>query len=154
MELKISGGKTIKCAMSDAGPLPAQSGPYKMEVAGMMLNQDEDSKSTSLIFTFGLRASTVALPTHIVVEDVSGAKAITVIDDGTPKFEKDYWKGNAAPVVLSEANTPWLFDGKPTIKVFKITISVKDAEDVIMYQPSWYATESKAMIIEILKQDD
>ena len=50
VEFDISGGKKVKCMVSDTGePLPAESGPYKVSVAGMMLNRGEGANDAFLI---------------------------------------------------------------------------------------------------------
>ena len=145
-EFKIAGGQTVKCPITDEGMLPAESGPYKMEVAAIMLGKVEDQNITFITFTFGIDVSRKGKPTRIVVLDVSGEKEITLVDDPSPKIEKKYWKGDAKPLVVDENSTPWIFEKKPTTKVFKIIISAKDTADVIMYQPALYSVDFKRQI--------
>ena len=141
----------MKCPATDAGPLPAESGPYKMEVAAFMLGQDESGQHTFLIFTFGIAVQKKGKPTHITVEDVSGDTAVMMVDDKAPKVEEKYWKGDADPLMVQESSTPWIFDDKPTIKVFRVTISAKGVPDVILYQPAWYPAETKSQVARMAK---
>lgn len=153
VEFKIAGGQVVKCPATDAGPLPAESGPYKMEVAAFMTGQDESKQHTFLIFTFGISVQKKGKPTHIRVEDVSDESAVTLVDDKSPKIEKKYWRGDAAPLMVQESSTPWVFDGKPTIRVFRVTISAKDGPDVVLYQPAWYSAQAKSQIARLVKKN-
>ena len=153
VEFKIAGGQIVKCPATDVGPLPAENGPYKMEVAAFMTGQDETGKHTFLIFTFGLTVQKKGKPAHITVEDVTDAAAVMMVDDKGPKIEKKYWRGDAAPLMVQEASTPWVFDQKPTIRIFRVTISAKDTPDVVLYQPAWYSAQAKSQIARMAKKN-
>ena len=151
-EFKIAGGQTVKCAVTDAGPLPAESGFYKMVGAGFALGPDSSGKHMALIFAFNLNVDKKGKPTHVLVEDVSGNSAITMVDDKSPKIEKG-WSGRAKPITISESSTPWIFDNKPTIIIFKVTISAKDTPDLVLYQPASYPAQMKAAVAEFAKKN-
>ncbi len=154
MAFKISGGQTVKCPITDAGPIPAESGPYKMKVAGFLLHREPDGRNPTLTFTFGFEVQKTATLTHVTVEDVSDDKAVLLVDDTNPKVETAYWKGNAAAVGVSKKSTPWVFDKKPTIKIFRLTIDSRDNPEVILYQPAWYPAQSKAQIVQWATKND
>jgi hypothetical protein len=154
VEFKIAGGQTVQCPATDAGPLPARSGPYQMEVAAFMTGKAGDGKPPSLTFTFGLSVENNAAPARIRVEDVTDEAAILLVDDREPKLVKKYWRGDAAPTPVSEQSTPWIFDPKTTIRVFKVTISARNAPDVILYQPAWYSAQAKRQIASRVKNSD
>lgn len=151
MVFTITGGQSVQCLVTDSGPLPAEHGPYRVEVAGIGLSQDAHGGTLSLIFTFGLRVAGPNAPGHIVVEDVSGDRAVTLVDDRNPDVEKGYWRRNAAPLPLSRQSAPWMFDGKPTFKVYRITISGKDSLPVVLFQPAWYPRQWKAVVVRSIK---
>ena len=154
VELKIAGGQIVKCAVNSAGPLPAESGPYKMTGAGFALGPDESGKRVALIFAFNLETGGKAKPSHITVEDVSEDPVSMMVDDPSPKIEKKAWSGRAKPVVVSEKTTPWLYDGQRTVMIFRVTISAKDSPDVVLYQPALYAAQMKASVVDFAKQKE
>jgi len=150
---KISGGTTVTCACTDSGPLPAESGPYKLIGAGFALGPDPSGKKFFLIFGFDLVVNETGKPTHISVEDVSGEAASSMVDDNSPHVKNHAWQGNAKPMIISEQSTPWLYDPKPTIKIFRVTISAKGKQDVVLYQPAWYPAPTKAQIVAIVTKN-
>ncbi len=152
-EFKIAGGQTVKCAVTDAGPLPAESGPYKMVGAGFALGPDSSGKHMALIFAFDLTVDKKGKPTHVLIEDVSGSSAVAMVDDPSPKIEKKSWSGSAKPTTISETSTPWIFEDKPTIMIFKVTISAKDTKDVVLYQPAYYPAQMKAAVAAFAKKN-
>ena len=152
VDFKIAGGQTVKCPITDSGPLPAEGGPYRVEEAGLAMGRDESGEHTFLIRTFGITVGRGGTPSHITVEDVTDDTAVLMVDDKDPKIVKGYWKGHASPLTLSEDSTPWIFDDKPTIKIYRITISAKNTPDVILYQPSWYAAQVKRSIAQWAKK--
>jgi hypothetical protein len=153
IEFKIAGGKTVACPTTDAGPLPAENGPYRVNVAGIALGRDADRKNAFLIFTFRLSVGSKGELKRVVVEDVSGESAVTLVDDRSPKVGAGTWKGNAAPLILSRKSTPWVFQNRPTIKVFRITVSAKNSADVVLFQPTWYPRQVKVGIVQFAKEN-
>lgn len=117
------------------------------------MGRDESEKHIFLIFTFGMTVQKQGKPTHITIEDVSDEKVVMLVDDKSPKIEKKYWKGYAAPLMVLESSTPWVFDEKPTIKIFRVSISAKDVPDVILYQPAWYAAQVKKPLAIMAKKN-
>lgn len=151
MVFTITGGQKVECLVNDSGPLPAEHGPYKVEIAGILPARGNDRKTIYLIFTFGLSVAKGAAPGHVVVEDVSGKDTDILVDDWNPVVANGHWKGSAMPSILSKTSTPWMFDGKPTFKVFKITISGKDSPPVVLFQPAWYPGQWKAGVLQFAK---
>ena len=139
--------------MNAAGALPAESGSYKVEVPRIMVAQGASGKETSLTFTFVISVQQRWRPTHIIIEDVSDDGAVIRIDDKDPKLVQNQWKRFAAPLKVSDRLTPWIFDGKPLTRVFKVTISSKDAPDLILYQLAWYPAQAKGQIADLVKKN-
>ena len=144
----ISGGQTVECPVTDGGPLPAEKGPFKVDVAG--LTTDRVDGDLVLKFVFGVTVQGTMELSRVRVQDVSGPDAVTLVDDKNPKIAKNQWSGYAKPVRLSASTTPWLFDGKPTIKVFQVTITSPDHSEIILYQPAWYSREAKTQLLKLL----
>jgi hypothetical protein len=151
-EFKIAGGQAVTCPVTETGPLPAESGPYKMVTAGFALGPDPTGKHLALIFGFDVNVNPKGKPTRVLIEDVSGDVASTMVDDSNPKVEKKNWSANAKPILISETSTPWIFENTSTIKVFKVTVSAKDTPDVVLYQPAFYPAQMKAAIAAFAKK--
>lgn len=141
----ISGGQTIKCPVTDGGPIPADNGTYKIIGAGF--GMDKAGKAPVIFFGFNFSVQKSVSLTRVMIEDVTDEKAILLVDDKNPKIESLLWTGKAAEQKISKSTTPWLFDNKPTIKVFRFTISATSSPDAVMYQPAWYPVQTKAQVL-------
>lgn len=138
-EFTILGGQKITAEVERGMPLPAEKDGIKIEVAAFGIG---DGK---LVFTFGL--DTKKTPKQIVVEDVSGGSPVVLVADPAPGVEKDYWRGDAAPLPLSKSGVPWVFERGDTTKVFRFTVLLPDrAEPVVLYQPAIYAASTKKQL--------
>jgi len=138
-EYTILGNQTITAEVYAGAPKPAKKDGITVESAGFMLGKG------TLVWTFGFASKEA--PTKVVVEDVSGASAVVMLTDTAPKFEKDHWKGSAAPVPLTKTGSPWLFEWGDTTKVFRFTITLKGrATPVVIYQPAIYPEATKITV--------
>lgn len=147
---KIAGGQTVRCEVTEAGPLSARHGPYEMTTAGFSFGPDASGQHLALVFGFDLSVARRTKPTRIRVEDVTGEKAILLVDDQAPQTDRGFWSANAAPITVSRDSVPWLFETGPTTKVFRVTISAAKKADIVLYQPSIYAAATKAALVESL----
>jgi hypothetical protein len=150
MPFKILDGQTVECPVTMSGPLPAESGPYKVVGAGFGLAKNADG-GVSLAFGFDVVVADTGKPTRIVVEDVTGATPEVLVDDPHPQLVNGRWSGNAEPVVVADGSPPWLFDRKATIKVYRFTLSAKDRADTVLYQPASFSLQTKAAIVQMAR---
>jgi hypothetical protein len=146
----ISGGQTVKCPVTDGGPIPADNGIYKIVGAGF--GMDKEGKEPVIFFGFNFSVQKPVPVTRVVVEDVTDEKAVLLVDDNSPKIESLLWTGKAAEQKVSKSTTPWLFDKKPTIKIFRFTISAAGSPATVMYQPAWYPVQTKAQVLKWASQ--
>lgn len=139
-EYTILGGQTIKAEVRDGMPLPAQKAGVVIEGAGFALGEGK------LIWSFDFTSQTT--PTRVVIEDVSGQNAQLLVNDATPKLDGDHhWSGEAAPLVLSRKDCPWLFESGDTTKVFRFSVTLLGkSEPVVIFQPAIYSAETKQQI--------
>lgn len=143
-EYTILGNQTITAEVYAGAPKPAKKDGITIEAAGFMIGQG------TLVWTFEF--VTKDTPTKVVVEDVSGPRAIVMVTDTAPKMEKDHWKGRATPVPLTKTGSPWLFEWGDTTKVFRFTITLKaQATPVVIYQPAVYPEATKITVQRTVK---
>lgn len=144
-EFSIAGGEKITAAYDRGMPLPAEKAGIKIEVAGMMVG---DGKLT---FTFGF--TTKRPLKKVVVEDVTEARAVPLVEDNSPSVDGTYWKGDAAPRPMARDTLPWLYARGDTTKVFRFTITLADQpQPEVLYQPSVYARAVKRQLLQMIGQ--
>ena len=135
----ILGDQKVKAKVQDGMPLPAEKSGITIEGAGFALGEGK------LVWAFDFTSKKSL--TKVLVEDVSGKNAITLVDDAAPKLDGDHWKGDAAPVSLSKSGCPWLFESGDTTKVFRFTVTLQGTpEPVIIFQPAVYPEETKRQL--------
>jgi len=143
-EFTILGGEKIKAEVERGMPLPAEKDGIKIEAAAFMVG---DGK---LIFAFGF--TTKKKLKKVLVEDVSSSSALELVDDASPKLEKDYWKGEATPLPLSKSGVPWVFERGDTTKVFRFTVTLAEQEQpVVLYQPAVYSGGTKKQLQQMAR---
>jgi hypothetical protein len=142
-EFSISGGGKIKAEFQHGMPLPVEQAGIKIEAAAFMFG---DGKLT---FAFGF--TTKKNLQKVVVEDVTGSTATTLVEDRAPTLDKAYWKGEALPLAISKSTVPWLYERGDTIKLFRFTVTLAgEARPVVLYQPSVYSNGTKAQLLQIM----
>lgn len=146
MQFPIAGGKTVSLPVTDAGPVPAEDGAFKIEAAGFYLNPSPaDSKRALLGWHFGLTSKASETLRRVVVEEVFPSDVAKVlIDDPSPSLSARMWSGDTVGVEPSPDSTPWLFTEDASVFVFRFTITSSGGQSpVVLYQPAWFSRPAK-----------
>jgi hypothetical protein len=143
-EFTVLGGQKIKAEVENGMPVPAEKNGLKVQAAAFMIG------GGNLIFTFGFTTKNELK--KVVVEDVTGATALPLVDDASPTLKKDYWMGNAAPLPLSKSGVPWVFERGDTTRIFRFTVTMDgQAEPVVLYQPAVYPAATKKQLQQMAR---
>lgn len=145
ISIPIAGGKTISASMTNAGPLPAENEDFKIEVAGFVVGPSKENPDQAVLtWKFGLTSKTGQSPEMIKVEEVSPSKEDRLLlEDTTPRLQGNIWAGSTFPSPAGKTQTPWLYEKKGSIYVFRFTIKSTEKPAVILYQPAWYSEAAK-----------
>ena len=151
MTFIIDGGKQINIPMSNGGAMSAESEHYKVVVAGTKLSvMQKDPIASKISWTFGFVTKSNLLIKNVVIEYVSPeGKLTSLINDIKPKLKDNRWIGDSEASSMSREDSPWLYSGKNSIFLFKISI-VDSEGTTILYQPSLLSKEVKNTYLTIL----
>ena len=147
IQVEIAGGKMISAVLTDGEPVPTEDQRVKTEEPGILTSPSaEDSKGLNLIWNFSFRNKGVQRPTAVTVDDVTEDPISNLVKDGQPTLRDNVWRGRAQGIVISTKNLPWLFDSKPTIKVFRFVVRYQDNTESLLYQIAPYPVSAKEII--------
>jgi len=141
----IAGGEIVRLPTADAGPIPAENREVKIEVAGFAVGPSpEDPKKAVLVWHFGFTAKRLRELESVEVAEVSPSDvAVPLIVDSKPELIENYWKSTISGVPVGSETTPWLYEEKASIFVFRFTLKQKNKKAFVLYQPAWFSAEAK-----------
>jgi hypothetical protein len=149
----ISGGAIIQLPVTDGGPIPARGGGFGMEFVGPVIGpMSSGSKTPGITWTFSISADIGTRCKEIQIEDVSGKETVMVARISNPMLDPGIVRLSSSTSEISEVNTPWLFEGGPTIKVFRITFTAPDGKRTVLHQPAWFSREAKAGLLGLINR--
>jgi hypothetical protein len=147
-EFPIDGGRTKWLPVTEAGPIPAETQAFKIEVAGVFVQHSILSpRQAALSWQFVLTLKTPNGLEHVVVEEVyPSSVARVVVNDHSPSIRGGRtWSGSSASIEPSPNSTAWLFNDNDSVFVFRFTITPVASPDVILYQPAWISRPAKEL---------
>ena len=147
VEIRIAGGKTISAAITGRGPVPVEDARVKIEVAGMLISPSrENSKEPLLIWNFSFRAKGAQQPIAVKVDDVTLDPILALVSDDKPVLRDNTWAGRANSIPITKEALPWVFDPRPTMKVFRFTVRYADDQESVLHQLAMYPASAKQAI--------
>lgn len=151
MPFKISGNQYVELKLTEAGPIPVENEDYKITNAGLFVAPSSENKTIpNLFFGFGLTKKSDANVSEIIIEEVfPSEKAMTIYEEKDPQFsDKSWFSKRAHCVVPNEQNTPWLYNAKGSIFVYKFTIKKYDGSFSTLLQLVWFSRELKSSLLQ------
>ena len=149
LEIPIAEGRRISVAVMDGGPVPAENERLKIEIAGMVVSAAQDSQpGPALIWNFSFRVKDGASLGAVAVDDVTADPIAVMVNDNAPVLQNGTWGGRARPLLINARDLPWLYEPKPTIKVFRFTVRHADGEVSVLHQLAWFPVPTKNVIRE------
>ena len=122
----ILGDQTITLPTDENDhPWNAETKEFKVDAVGMKLAKRKDGNYW-LHAMFGLIAKKSVTVNRILIEDVTGPKAVVVGVDERPQFPDQVWKVVAPFAQLTETSPAWVYAPEDAWLVYRITISTKE----------------------------
>lgn len=151
MPFVIAGGETIGIEVTDAGPIPAESHAFKIEVAGLSMQPSLFEPDQGLVaWQFALTAKRARRLERVVVEEVYPSDvARPIVDDTSPALEGKAWFGSGVGELPSPESTPWLYDGETSVYIYRFTVTAAGKKPVVLYQPSLITPDLKQQILQV-----
>jgi len=142
--LTILGDKKIKTQWDGNMPKAMSDQGIETNVTGIIIFEGK------LVPTFGFDISSPKKLQRVVVEDVTGNAAISLVEDSAPTIARGHWKGNGSGRDITPAGVPWLFASGDTLTVFRFTVYLEGAaQPIVIYQPSVFRESSKVQLRSI-----
>ena len=114
---QVAGGRTVQLPVSAAGARSSETVNIKIDVTGFMIDGDK----AELTYEFGFTSKTNQALRAVTVEDVTGATAVTLVDDSNLTFDTSgYWKGQSAPRRVGDPSLDWLHGPADTEKIVSV----------------------------------
>lgn len=146
-EVKIAGGRTIPVPMTAEKAPPAANERLEIQLAGPVVAPSAETKNQpNLVWEFALRVKDGQPPKRVVVEDVTADPIVRLVIDEAPRLDRQRWAGQARPIHLTAENTAWVFDPKPTVKVFRFTVLLADGSESVLHQAASFPEPAKTLI--------
>ena len=145
---QIAGGKTIRLPVYAGGARSSETARIKIDVTGFMIDGDK----AELTYVFGFTSKTNQALRAVTVEDVTGATAVTLVDDPNLTFDTTgYWKGESTPRRAGDSSLDWLSVPGDTEKIFRFKITFADGAVEEIYQASIWKGQTKPLVRKALK---
>ena len=154
VSIAISGNRTITVAMKDGMPLPAEDKNIKIQVAGLGSGPDKADPSKRAIFwIFGFTQKDGPKISEVKIEEVYTEKSDRpVTTEGAPTWKKNDWSAHTEPVVISESTTPWIYEPKNSVFMFRFTIQFEGGSQSVLHQLSIFPAQAKAYLSQPIKK--
>ncbi len=152
--VEIADGEVVSLPITEGGPIPAETNDFKVEFAGFGVKpSSEDPRSASLVLRFLLRSKSAQEVLRILVEEVAPADpAEVLLLDEDPTFEDSLWLSELPVPGEVESSAPWLFEDEVSMFIFRITIQSFEGEETTLLQPTWFSSESKAALRQLIEK--
>lgn len=123
---------------AESGPVKVmyfQFAPWKME------------KGNGLAFSFGLQFAKGAVPESVLLEDATEAPIFTLFSDAAPTVNaQGRWMCVSKPYAPVDEHVNWIMSLDNGVRVFRITVKVKDDKAYTLYVPIFVPAQSKGFI--------
>jgi hypothetical protein len=146
IQVRVAEGKTISAVVDDQGPFPAEDARVKIEVAGILVMLEKERKEPQLVWNFSFRSKVNQSISGVKVDDVTKDPVASLVTDGHPVLKESVWRGTAPPIAINKQMTPWLYDSKPEIRVFRFTVRYQDESEIILHQLAFYPVSAKETV--------
>lgn len=146
MTIQVADGQTVLAKITNAGPIPAENDYFKIEVAGFIVGPSkENAKSAVLTWWFSLTSKTGLQIDQVNVVEVFPSKTEKLLlKDSSPTLnERNSWSGIASPLEANSTSTPWLYENRASLYVFKFVIKPLNQPAVVLYQPALFSQAAK-----------
>ena len=150
----IAGGQSVSLPMTDAGPISAENEKAKILVAGFgVVPSKQNEKQAALLWGFDFEAKSSKQLESVIVDEVSPSQtSVTLVEDKAPVLKNGVWSGTAKSIAANSASTPWLFNKKQSVYVFRFTIQFSGEPAFILYQPAWFSGPAKESFRQMISR--
>jgi hypothetical protein len=132
----IAGGQTIDVVFGSHGPAPVEDADLIISHSPVLEFNPKDQTHAEYFFSFELKHD--LKPTHVMVEDVSDDRAVTLVDDPHPQTMKKVWFRKSVPLESTSDKLAWLGQIDMSIRVYRFTIVDSGGVTHVLYPAASY----------------
>ena len=140
--LPLADGNQITMPIMQKAPPRGEGGGYQA-LEALLLPPNADH---ALSYGFTLRAQNEPDLKRIQIDDVTDESIEPLLDDSTPKFDKQLWHGKTDPIAADDARLKWVYQITGSMRVYRFTLTRTNGEKISFYHVSPYAPFIKAAI--------
>jgi len=108
---------------------------------------DANGKAKNLAFSFLLKFETPAQPAKIVIEDDTQLPILPLFEDDAPKLVRvNFWAALSKPFAPSDEHVNWVLDLDNNVRVYRLTVTLKDGSVHVLLKPVLVPAAMKAFI--------
>jgi hypothetical protein len=148
VSLPVAGNQTQTFTRIGPQFVFCENSELAVEEAGLTTYRTEGKNYVR--WTFSVRPKTSERFRSVLVEDVTGAQPVTLIDDRTPQMGEVHWTAQSALIRATADQVPWLFDNAETVRVFRITVQFANGTASTLYQPTRFTPKSKQDLFDLM----
>lgn len=142
MLAEIAGGGKVRVPIVRGGVEMTNEGGVQINTANFTLSPEK-----KIVYGFAFTDSRRRTLRSVRVEDVSDAKAFTLVEDARPEISPaGQWRGEAAPIGSGDPRLNWIATISNTVRVFRFTLTFGDGQTLVLHQGALYPAPVKAAV--------
>jgi len=142
----VSGGEKITVNMPGGTVVGRDSKELKIIAATFLTS----AKSKNGVYVFGFHLFADLAVKSVKVEDVTDAKALTMVEDNAPKMNGREWSYTSPSLSPDDKQLGWVHEIDESLRVYCFRITLNDGRQLKIYHVVYYSPFMKAMIRRVL----
>ncbi|MCX6952728.1 MAG: hypothetical protein NTV51_11270 [Verrucomicrobia bacterium] len=144
----IAGGEQIRVPLGRNGAELTNEAGVQINSATFTLNADK-----KIVFAFEFTDSQHRALRSVRVADVSDEVTPALVDSASPApTATGQWRGESAPLELSDPRLGWMATVSNTVRVFRFTLTFVDGQTLVLHQGTLYPAVFKSAVRQSLGQ--
>lgn len=149
MLAEISGGQKVRVPFGKGGPEMTSEDGVLINQATFTLNADK-----KIFYVFSYTDSRNRALRRVLVEDVSDAAPLTLVDDAKPQpAAGGKWLGETSPVEWNDPRITWLATISNSLRIYRFTLTFADGRTLVVHQGSFFPAPMKAAVRQTMGQN-
>jgi hypothetical protein len=104
-------------------------------------------KSKGIVMTFEVVFKDGVLPRSIIVEDITDAPILMVLNESHPRMVKDtHWIGVSTAKHIDDPTYGWMLNLENTVKVYRFTIATNEGKVHVLRVPVFVPSQMKYFV--------
>lgn len=149
MLAEISGGQKLRVPFGKGGPEMTSEDGVLINQATFTLNAEK-----KIFYVFSCTDSRSRALRRVLVEDVSDAAPLTLVDDAKPQLAAGgKWLGETSPFEWNDPKIAWLATISNSLRVYRFTLTFADGRTLVLHQGSFFPSPMKAAVRQTMGQN-